>query len=330
MAIKTPVKLRNPKSKYKLRSFADEAWKESLDLFFKDFMELCWPNIFDKIDWDKGFEFLEQELQSIIGYERKGRKIIDKLIKVHQKNGITLFVLLHIEIQKNQVPDFSKRIFRYNYRTFDKYNVPVVSLGILIDSNADWRPHYYESQLWGCQIRFEFPILKLLDYKTQTDMLLASENPFAIVILSQLAAMETSYDSEKRLDLKFSLTKDLLKKNWSHEKIRQILKFLDGVLKLPKESEIKYLGHLKALEEETKVSYRTSYDVLAEELALEKGMEKGVVEGEKQMLLSILETKFTSIPNFYLSEIEKATPELLLNWGKRILKAESIQEVFGA
>lgn len=30
----------------KIRSKADQAWKESLSLYFKDFMELCWTKAY--------------------------------------------------------------------------------------------------------------------------------------------------------------------------------------------------------------------------------------------------------------------------------------------
>jgi len=44
----------------------NSAWKESLRKYFKNFVELCWPAILNKIDWSKKPEMLEDELHALI------------------------------------------------------------------------------------------------------------------------------------------------------------------------------------------------------------------------------------------------------------------------
>ncbi len=39
-----------------------------------------------------------------------------------------------------------KRMFTYNYRIFDRYDRPVVSLAVLADPHPGWRPDGYSSQ----------------------------------------------------------------------------------------------------------------------------------------------------------------------------------------
>ena len=39
----------------------------------------------------------------------------------------------------------------------------MVSLVILADDQAHWRPNAFEEELLGCRVRFEFPVCKLLD-----------------------------------------------------------------------------------------------------------------------------------------------------------------------
>ncbi len=55
-------------------------------------------------------------------------------------------------------------MFTYYYRIKDKYKHTIVSLAVLADENKNWRPNSYESSMWGCSIKFQFPIAKMLDY----------------------------------------------------------------------------------------------------------------------------------------------------------------------
>jgi hypothetical protein len=74
--------------KEKVRSKADDAWKETLGFYFKSFMEYCWKTAYDDICWEKGFEFLEQELQNVVEHPSPlGKRVVDKLIKVWKKSG---------------------------------------------------------------------------------------------------------------------------------------------------------------------------------------------------------------------------------------------------
>jgi hypothetical protein len=59
----------------------------------------------------------------------------------------------------------------YNYRLFDRYDRPVVSLAVLGDASPTWRPTRYEQRLWGCRVGIGFPVVKLRDYAARWDAL---------------------------------------------------------------------------------------------------------------------------------------------------------------
>ena len=44
----------------------DGAWKEALEQYFRPFLEFCFPDIAARVDWSKGFEFLDKELQKVV------------------------------------------------------------------------------------------------------------------------------------------------------------------------------------------------------------------------------------------------------------------------
>ena len=54
----------------KIKDDYDSPWKEGLELYFKEFMEFFFLKIAFEIDWDRGYEFLDKELQSIVGRSR--------------------------------------------------------------------------------------------------------------------------------------------------------------------------------------------------------------------------------------------------------------------
>lgn len=59
-----------------------------------------------------------------------------------------------------------------------------------------------------------------------------------------------------------------------------------------------------------------------------KGKAEGLVEGESKILLRLLLRKFGVVPEKYKELLLSANDEKLLNWGDRILDANSIEEVF--
>ena len=105
----------------------DEAWKEIIEKLFPDFLAFFFPQIYKDINFSRGFEFLDKELQKILKRSEVGKKIVDKLVKVYLNDGSEKWLLIHIEVQGYQEKNFSERIYIYNYRIFDRYRKEVIS-----------------------------------------------------------------------------------------------------------------------------------------------------------------------------------------------------------
>ena len=82
----------------------DSTWKEALDVYFQAFLAFFFRWIHDDIDWSRGFESLDKELQKIAPKSAHGRRYVDKLVKVWRKNGREVWVLLHVEVQTQRQP----------------------------------------------------------------------------------------------------------------------------------------------------------------------------------------------------------------------------------
>ncbi|HEX4951642.1 MAG TPA: hypothetical protein VFZ34_33600 [Blastocatellia bacterium] len=140
----------------------DSPWKTVLTKFFPAFMQFFYRDICDAINWSRGFEFLDQELQKIAVKGKLGKRLADKLVKVWLLDGREVWVLIHIEIQGQRDRRFARRMFVYHYRIFDSDGQRVISLALLTDDDAQWRPQQFRYELFGTGVELNFRAVKLL------------------------------------------------------------------------------------------------------------------------------------------------------------------------
>jgi hypothetical protein len=268
----------------------DTPWKDILEVYFREFLKFFFPGIESDLNWEKGYDFLDKEFQSIVKEAETGRKHLDKLIRVWRKDDKETWLLIHIEVQGTREADFSERMYVYNYRTYDRYRRPVASLAVLADETVSWRPERFVYEIWGCEASLRFPVVKILDYNNSEKKLLEETNPFAMVVLSQLKAMETRNDPEARVRLKFDMVKRLYQKGYKKKDVVQLFSFIDWVMSLSKELSQRFWDRLISFEEEYKMPYVTS----VEKIGIEKGIQQGMKQGLLTAIKMGLELKFGS------------------------------------
>lgn len=236
----------------------DSPWKEIIEFFFPQFMEFFVPGSEKVINWNKKIKFLDKEFQKITKESADKRRYTDKLVEVVLKNNEKKWVLIHVEVQAQKEMEFSERMFVYNYRIFDRYGIPVTSIAILADNTASWNPEPFKYGMWGSSMGLDYIKTKLLDYKVQWSYLKKEENPFAIVVMAHLKALETRKDHSLRKQWKTELTKLLYEKGYSETGVLNLYRFIDWVLTLPEAFEKIFFEDLKQYEKEKKMPYITS------------------------------------------------------------------------
>jgi hypothetical protein len=115
------------------RADLDSPWKEILRAYFPQAMQFFFPNTAALIDWERPYEFLDKEFQTISREAEVGRRYADQLVKVWLLAGESVWLLLHLEVQSQPESNFAERVFTYNFRIFDLYHQVPVSLAILCD-----------------------------------------------------------------------------------------------------------------------------------------------------------------------------------------------------
>ncbi len=294
-----------------LRADNDNAWKVILNALLRDFMEFFWYEAYQDIDWEKPYELLEQELLAIIDTKDNGKRCVDKLFRVYLKNGQEQWILLHIEIQHSKDEDFSERMFVYFYRIYDQYKRDIASIAVLADRDINWRPNSYHRKIWDSEITRNYKVIKIMDYKSKETELKNSNNPFAMVILLQLAALETRPDDKKRLMTKLEFFRSLYKQGWDRKKVYFVYRFLDIILALIPKFELEYNNKSRNIDRKSNMSM-----VLAFERA------------EARFLIIQLKYKFPEISEDYVNKIYDADSYTLEKWGINLIQANSLDEVF--
>jgi len=285
------------------RSDFDSPWKDLLERFLQAFLALCFPKIEAAIDWFRGFDFLDKELQAAVRDADSGRQYVDKLVRVWRKDGRPQWVLIHLEIQSQPDAELAQRIFRYHCRLREAHAEPVVSLGVLADEDPQWRPQSYQFELWGCEVRFQFPVCKLLEL---SDAMLdsTSGNPVALLILAHRAAQRTRRDSPERGGRKWELIRQLYERGWERKEVLELYRLLDWLLPLSARAERVFQEQVRELEKEKAMSYISSAERIGIEKGLEQGLhqglqtgrQEGLLNGVRESLLEVLEARFGAVP----------------------------------
>jgi hypothetical protein len=178
---------------------------------------------------------------------------------------------VHVEVQSQRDSNFARRTYTYNHRLEDRYGQMPVSLAVLGDDAPTWRPSSFCASRWQCDVRFDFPTVKLLDYQQREAVLEADHNPFAAVVLAHLKSIETRGNPEARGEWKFRLVKGLYDRGWTKVQIVRLFQIIDWVLTLPPIQARVFSQNLDAYEKEQHVELLSPTYQLIRDDALEEG-----------------------------------------------------------
>jgi hypothetical protein len=299
----------------------DNPWKDIIEIYFIFFMQFFFPNIHKAIDWQKGYEFLDKELKQVVRDADTGRRHVDKLAKVYLLTGEEKILYIHTEIQAQYDAKFRHRMFVYHYRIFDRYQKPIVSMAILGDDRPGWKPTGYGYKNFDCELSFNFPIKKLLDYKQDWQALEKDDNPFAIVVMAHLKALETRNANEERLFWKMNLFKALYNHGYSKKEIIELFNFIDWMMVLPAALATRFKNQVIQYEEGRKMPYVSSIERMGIETGMktgmktgmERGMEKGALKKARENLIDVLRIRFDKIPDVLVETIQNISDVIYLS-----------------
>jgi hypothetical protein len=186
------------------RTDRDGAWKTVLEDLLSPALQLCLPELWAKVDWSIPPVFLDKELPRLTGYEATDQRFVDKLVQLQLLNGQPCLVILHLEVQDRPQRLFAYRMYCYFFHLEHQYGEThqLVSLALLTDLKADWRPQCHARESFGTKLTFVYPVVKLVDFEERLEELIATGNPFALVVAAHLKAARTKRKPGERRDWK--------------------------------------------------------------------------------------------------------------------------------
>ncbi|MTJ41420.1 hypothetical protein [Dolichospermum sp. UHCC 0406] len=273
----------------------DQTWKEAIGQYFESFLQFFYPKIYEQIDWSKTPISLDKELEQITASSQTKKRYADKLFQVWLLNNEVIWILIHIEVQSQYDKEFPQRMFIYNYRSFDLFNKPVISLAILGDEDAKWRPNSYEYGIGDSEVSMKFSIVKLLDY--QWEELAASNNLFAIIVMAHLKTKVTTKDLTQREQWKWNLVRPLYQKGLTKVDIINLVKFIDRMMTLPPPLQTEFQTKLNDYEKELNMPFLSTIE--------ENAQEKGAKITRQDDIIKILSTRFDNLPEKIIYNIKQ-------------------------
>ncbi len=193
----------------------------------------------------------------------------------------------------------------------------MASLVILSDPHTGWRPDEFGYSVFGSEMKLRFPVVKLLDFGKDERRLRRSDNPFSIVTLAHLKAIETRRSPNARMKAKLELIRLLRERKDVRRDVMDLLRFIDWELPLPQNMELELRETIEKEDEEMGKKYVTSWERMA--------MKQGVLKTLRANITEILEIRFSALPAEIAEIISSISePEILQELLRQAVKCESL------
>ncbi|MBU5228204.1 Rpn family recombination-promoting nuclease/putative transposase [Clostridium senegalense] len=285
----------------------DAAWKSILEAFETEIVELLFPEIFNKINWNLGTESLDKELQEIqkdIFDRDSSEKIIsDKIIKVRLKNKESKILFIHVEVQSYSSDHevFGERMFRYFYRIWDKFRYKqkdkseIVAAAIYTYKGQRGKDKRYVYKLPEIDNDILIYNFRTIDIEKMNFEEISEDNPLKLVFKMAKSLLEIGVTDEEIYDAKINLADEL--KNYdkvkNNEQIKALVDFLEYLFLIENpELERKFDEYKKksggafkmTIEEIRKLHYKQ----VGKEEGREEGREEGIEESKREIAKKLL------------------------------------------
>lgn len=218
----------------------DALLKDFITDFFPEFIAFANPELYEAIDWSKGYVFLEQELINAFRGKWKipgKRKHTDKLVKVQLKTDETLYIFIHAEFQHQPEPGFGRRMYEYRALIGLRYGIEnITAIAVFTGASPPEEEQHYQRSTFGTTIDYTFKSIVAVNLDEQ-ELIEASDNPFAIAMLAALYAQRSRNDPKFRLALKSKLFTLVRSKDIPFDKIIKMLIFVRDFVNLPQRFE---------------------------------------------------------------------------------------------
>ncbi len=286
----------------------DRLFKELIQTFFWEFIELFLPEVLDYVTKDS-LIFLPEEI--FIDVTSGDKRKIDLLAQVKWR-GEDSYFLIHLENQAYNQKEFERRMFHYFARLDAKYLLPIFPI-VIFSYDEPKRPE-------KSQYTVNFPNRKILEFNYVAIQLnnlnwrnfLNQPNPVAAALMAKM-----DFQPEERVRVKLECLRMLVTLKLNPAKMELISGFIDIYLRLNATEEQDLETELKQanlVEEEQIMEIVTSW------------MEKGIEQGEQKVIKILIKRRFNNIDSALENRVNGLSSEQLENLADAIFDFQSLED----
>ncbi|MCJ7840148.1 transposase [Lederbergia sp. NSJ-179] len=252
----------------------DQLFKQLIHTFFKDFLEVFFPEVHENIDFHAIRPLSEEVYTDLI--EGRTRRL-DIVVETKLK-GTDVVIIVHVEPQSSAQTYFHERMYQYFSLLYNKYRKPIIPIAVLT------YPENWEKKKYTMAFPFfhvlTFNYLTLHLRKQNWRKFVHSNNPVAAALISKMG-----YTDNERIQVKFEFLKMMTKMKLDPAKQRLVYGFFETYLKLDVEEEEKLMEEIQKLPDAEKIM---ELPISYEERGKIIGRQEGKVEGKQEVALQML------------------------------------------
>ena len=294
----------------------DQLFKEVLRLFFREFMELFFPEVAARLNFATA-HFLEQEV--FTDFPDGETRRADTIVQVDTTDGKPEIVLFHIEVENWRRGEIRYRMWEYYALIHLRKKQPVYPIVIFLSRGAGGLvTETYAADLFGENIlSFHYKAVGLPDLPS--DDYRDSDNLLGVALSAIMRPGAIS-----GLLRKWTALRKILLSQLDESRKMVLATVVENYLPLTGPDAVEYDRLVKESEPEV-IKMVTVY----EERGILKGIEQSL-QREQELVLKILRSKFGPLSEDEEGRIRRLSHEELEAVGERIIAAATFPDLFAA
>jgi hypothetical protein len=307
----------------------DQVFKGILRRFFRDFMELFFPDAAAALDFDS-VELPDKELFK--GFPDGVERRPDFVVRVRTREGRPEIVIVHIEVEARRERRIGRRMFEYYTLLWLSSGVPVFPIVLFVKGGRRQgiATRTYCHEVLGREVmKFQYASVALAGFSGREYL---EKGPLG----AALACFMRFGDEPELVRAHVGVRDEVASSALDDEAMFLLINVIETYFPVPEELKDRY-QQLISREEYRKVQEvemtwaerlrQEGHDKGREE-GREEGREAGLIEGKRETLKRLLAAKFGSLPPHVLASIDALRfSEDLDPYLDRVLTAASLSEL---
>jgi hypothetical protein len=124
------------------------------------------------------------------------------------------------------------------------------------------------------------------------------------------------------------LVRLLYQRKWDKQRVIDLFRVIDWMMRLPEELEQQLWQEIEILEENEKMQYVTSVERMGIAKGRLEGRLEGLLEGEAEMLGLMLRHRFGDLPDAVVNRLRHASEDQLKEWLINAITAPTVDAIF--